>query len=134
MNIAIFSAKKYDREFLNAANGSLHDGIGIENPTGTANPIHDNTDQYRMFGYSSYIIDETSRFVLITSGYHGDFDIPNNPGQTPEFTDMIGGLLRRWQVPLARRWWSSQSSRVDCLAQTVTPSWLTHLFRDLQGR
>src|SRR4029078_5201817 len=25
----------------------LHDGIGIENPTGTANPIHDNTDQYR---------------------------------------------------------------------------------------
>ena len=27
----------------------LHDGIGIENPTGTANPIHDDTDQYRMF-------------------------------------------------------------------------------------
>ena len=25
MNIAIFSAKKYDREFLNAANGSLHE-------------------------------------------------------------------------------------------------------------
>ena len=24
MNVAIFSAKKYDREFLNAANGSLH--------------------------------------------------------------------------------------------------------------
>jgi len=66
----------------------LHDGIGIENPTGTANPIHDNTDQYRMFGYNSYIVDDTSRFVLLTSGYHGDFDIPNNPGQTPEFTDM----------------------------------------------
>src|SRR6185369_14418254 len=66
----------------------LHDGIGIENPTGTANPIHDDTDQYRMFGYSSYIIDDTSRFVLLTSGYHGDFDIPNNPGQTPQFTDM----------------------------------------------
>jgi len=66
----------------------LHDGIGIENPTRTANPIHDDTDQYRMFGYSSYIIDDTSRFVLLTSGYHGDFDIPNNPGQTPQFTDM----------------------------------------------
>ena len=25
MNVAIFSAKKYDREFLNAANGSLHE-------------------------------------------------------------------------------------------------------------
>src|SRR5438045_2863861 len=66
----------------------LHDGIGIENPTRTANPIHDDTDQYKMFGYSSYIIDDTSRFVLLTSGYHGDFDIPNNPGQTPPFTDM----------------------------------------------
>src|SRR6059058_6624132 len=54
----------------------LHDGIGIENPTRTANPIHDDTDQYRMFGYSSYIVDDTSRFVLLISGYHGDFDIP----------------------------------------------------------
>jgi hypothetical protein len=66
----------------------LHDGIGIENPTRTANPIHDNTDQYRMFGYSSYIVDDTSRFVLLTSGYHGEFEIPNTPGLTPEFTDM----------------------------------------------
>ena len=33
-------------------------------------------------------IDDTSRFVLLTSGYHGDFEIPNNPGQTPQFTDM----------------------------------------------
>ena len=66
----------------------LHNGIGIENPTPSANPIHDDTDQYRMFGYSSYIIDDTSRFVLLTSGYHGDFEIPNNPGQRPQFTDM----------------------------------------------
>jgi TonB dependent receptor len=66
----------------------LHDGIGIENPTSSANPIHDDTDQYRMFGYSSYIVDDTSRFVLLTSGYHGDFQIPNTPGLTPEFTDM----------------------------------------------
>jgi len=66
----------------------LHDGLGIENPTRTANPIHDDTDQYRMFGYSSYILDDTSRFVLLTSGYHGDFEIPNNPGQTSQFTDM----------------------------------------------
>ena len=41
-----------------------------------------------MFGYSSYIIDDTSRFVLLTSGYHGDFEIPNTPGLTPQFTDM----------------------------------------------
>ncbi len=66
----------------------LHDGIGIENPTRTANPIHDDTDQYKMFGYSSYILDDTSRLVLLTSGNHNDFQIPNNPGQTPEFIDM----------------------------------------------
>jgi hypothetical protein len=66
----------------------LHDGIGIENPTRTANPIHDDTDQYKMFGYSSYILDDTSRLVFLTSGNRSDFEIPNNPGQTPVFTDM----------------------------------------------
>ncbi len=66
----------------------LHDGIGIENPTRSANPIHDDTDQYKMFGYYSYILDDTSRLVLLTSGNYSDFQIPNNPGQTPEFTDM----------------------------------------------
>ncbi|MFZ0917359.1 MAG: hypothetical protein WAN04_10735, partial [Candidatus Udaeobacter sp.] len=64
----------------------LHDGIGIENPTSSSDPIHDDTDQYRMFGYSSYIIDDTSRFVLLTSGYHGDFEIPNTPGLPPVFS------------------------------------------------
>src|SRR6266481_5208448 len=65
----------------------LHDGIGIENPTRTANPIHDDTDQYKLFGYTSYIFDDTSRLVLLISGNHSDFQIPNNPGQTPMFTD-----------------------------------------------
>ncbi len=64
----------------------LHNGIGIENPTSSSDPIHDDTDQYRMFGYSSYIIDDTSRFVLLTSGYHGDFQIPNTPGLPPVFS------------------------------------------------
>src|SRR3989440_11409434 len=27
-----------------------HDGIGVENPTGSANPLHADTDPYRMFG------------------------------------------------------------------------------------
>jgi TonB-dependent receptor-like protein len=66
----------------------LHNGIGIENPTRTANPIHDDTDQYKMFGYSSYIIDDTSRVVLLTSGNHSEFEIPNTPGVPPMFTDM----------------------------------------------
>src|SRR5436305_13530043 len=66
----------------------LHNGIGIENPTGSSNPIHDNTDQYKLFGYFSYIFDETSRLTLLMSGNHSDFQIPNNPGQPGVFTDL----------------------------------------------
>ncbi len=66
----------------------MHNGIGIENPTSSSDPIHDDTDQYKLFGYFSYIFDETSRLVLLISGNHSDFQIPNNPGQTPAFTDM----------------------------------------------
>lgn len=64
----------------------LHNGIGIENPTGSSSPIHDDTNQYKAFAYFSYIIDDTSRLNLILSGAHSDFQIPNNPGQTPGFT------------------------------------------------
>src|SRR6202022_55618 len=46
----------------------LHDGIGVENPTRSSSPIHDNTDQYKFFGYFSDIIDETSRVTLLVSG------------------------------------------------------------------
>jgi outer membrane receptor protein involved in Fe transport len=65
--------------------GYLHNGIGIENPTRSSDPIHDDTDQYRLFGYGSYIFDENTRLVLLLSGNHNDFEIPNNPGQMPAF-------------------------------------------------
>jgi outer membrane receptor protein involved in Fe transport len=66
----------------------LHDGIGVENPTRSSSPIHDDTDQYKFFGYFSDIIDETSRVTLLVSANHSDFEIPNNPGQPPAFKDM----------------------------------------------
>src|SRR4029077_558708 len=66
----------------------LHDGIGVENPTRSSGPIHDDTDQYKFFGYFSDIIDETSRVTLLVSANHSDFEIPNNPGQPPMFNDM----------------------------------------------
>jgi hypothetical protein len=64
----------------------LHSGLGIENPTGSSDPIHDDTDQYKLFGYFSYIYDDTSRLTLLVSGNHSDFQIPNNPGQAGAFT------------------------------------------------
>lgn len=66
----------------------LHDGIGIENPTRSSSPIHDDTDQFKEFAYLSYIIDDTSRFTLLAGDNHNDFQIPNNPGQMPLFNDM----------------------------------------------
>src|ERR1700730_7352863 len=66
----------------------LHNGIGIENPTRSSNPIHDNTDQFKQFGYFSYIIDDTSRVTLLASNTHNNFEIPNRPGQMPVFNDM----------------------------------------------
>src|SRR5438876_688960 len=64
----------------------LHNGIGIENPTRSSDPIHDDTDQYKLFGYVSYIFDPTSRLTLLISGNHSDFEIPNTPGLTPVYT------------------------------------------------
>jgi hypothetical protein len=64
----------------------LHSGIGIENPTHSSDPIHDDTDQYKLFGYVSYIYDPTSRLTLLISGNHSDFQIPNTPGLTPVYT------------------------------------------------
>src|SRR6266699_2703451 len=65
--------------------GYLHSGIGVENPTRSSDPIHDDTDQFKGFGYFSYIIDDTSRLTLLLSGNDSNFEIPNNPGQIPAF-------------------------------------------------
>ena len=64
----------------------LHNALGIENPTPSSRAIHDDTDQYRGFGYLSYVIDDTSRFNLILSGGYSTFQIPNNPGQPQVYT------------------------------------------------
>lgn len=64
----------------------LTSDLGIENPTGSRNAIHDHTDQFKGFGYFSYLIDTTSRLNLIVSGSHATFQVPNNPGQAQAFT------------------------------------------------
>ncbi|MGZ4987826.1 MAG: TonB-dependent receptor [Limisphaerales bacterium] len=58
-----------------------HSGLGVENPTPSSHAIHDFTDQYKGFGYMSYILDDTSRLSLMLSSAYSDFEIPNNPGQ-----------------------------------------------------
>jgi outer membrane receptor protein involved in Fe transport len=63
-----------------------HDTLGIENPTPKTDAIHDITNQYRIFAYGSYLIDDTSRITLFGGSSYQDYQIPNNPGQAPAFT------------------------------------------------
>jgi len=63
--------------------GYLQNTQGIENSTSSYNPVHDNSDQYRGFAYLSYIIDDTSRISLIAGEAYNQYQIPNNPNQTP---------------------------------------------------
>ena len=61
----------------------LQNQLGIENPTPSSNAIHDQTNQGKGFGYLSYLINPTTRLSLMFGSYDGWFEIPNNPGQTP---------------------------------------------------
>ena len=68
----------------------LKDNLGIENPAPTQNAIHDQTDQDKGFGYASYLINPTSRLSVMLGSYDGWFQIPNNPGQTPNPAFLAG--------------------------------------------
>jgi len=68
----------------------LQNDIGIENPTGSNNPLHDNTQQGHGFGYVEDIIDSSGKFSAIFGVYQGAFQIPDNPGQPTAYT--LGNL------------------------------------------
>jgi outer membrane receptor protein involved in Fe transport len=59
----------------------LQNGVGIENPTPSYTPLHDNTRQGHVFGYAEDIIDSTSKVTALFGVYQGAFQIPDNPGQ-----------------------------------------------------
>ncbi len=60
--------------------------LGLENPTPSYNAIHDHTDQEKGFLYLSTVIDPTMRLTFMSAAANSHFEIPNNPGQTPQFT------------------------------------------------
>jgi outer membrane receptor protein involved in Fe transport len=60
--------------------------VGIENPTSAYNAIHDNTSQEKGFLYLSTVLDPTSRLTFISGVSNGSYQIPNNPGQMPNYT------------------------------------------------
>ena len=61
------------------------DGIGIENPTASYSPIHDNTQQGHGFAYLEDNIEPGTKLSAFLGLYRGLFQIPDIPGQTPAF-------------------------------------------------
>jgi outer membrane receptor protein involved in Fe transport len=59
--------------------------VGIENPTASRTPVHDHTNQTKAFGDVSYLIDNDTRLSLLFGVANNRFQIPNNPGQAPQF-------------------------------------------------
>lgn len=76
-----------------------HNDLGVENPTSSHSAIHDTTDQYKAFGYGSYIIDDTSRVTVMGSLSYTDFQVPNSPGVAPGNTPTASN-------PGAVPWWT----------------------------
>ncbi|HEX3954677.1 MAG TPA: TonB-dependent receptor, partial [Stellaceae bacterium] len=70
----------------------LHNGIGIENPTDSYRPIHDQTDQGRGFAYISGIIDPSTRLSAIFGTSRSELQIPNNPNQSPGLGLTVNGV------------------------------------------
>ncbi|MBW8783837.1 MAG: TonB-dependent receptor, partial [Novosphingobium sp.] len=69
------------------ASGSYyHSDIGIEAPTPDRKVLHDKTNQWRGFGYASYVLSDSSRLTAFGGSEVGKFQIPNTPGQQPQFT------------------------------------------------
>ncbi len=70
----------------------LHSRVGIENPTGSFNPIHDLSNQSHGLAHVSGLIDDTTRVSLL-AGYSNEFfQVPNNPGQSPQLGLTANGI------------------------------------------
>jgi outer membrane receptor protein involved in Fe transport len=63
----------------------LSDDIGIENPMSSNHPIHDHTNQFKGFGYFSYLLGDVSRISLILGSTNSKFEIPNSAGQSMHY-------------------------------------------------
>jgi outer membrane receptor protein involved in Fe transport len=67
-------------EYFVTARGNWNT-LGLENPTSSIDAIHDWTQQGKFFGYTSTLLDESTRLSFISAASYSAFQIPNNPGQ-----------------------------------------------------
>jgi hypothetical protein len=64
---------------------------GLENPTASYKPIHDQTRQGQLFEYTSTLLDPSTRVVTLAGVSEQKFQIPNNPGQATNAAGFVGG-------------------------------------------
>jgi len=58
---------------------------GIENPIATKKPLHDDSRQQRGLAYLSYLLDDDSQVSLFAGITNNRFQIPDVPGQSPQY-------------------------------------------------
>ena len=63
----------------------LKDGMGIENPTPSRTALHDQTEQRKGFGTLSTVLGDDSRLNFMFGVSNNHFDIPDVPGQVPQY-------------------------------------------------
>ena len=63
----------------------LRDNMGIENPTGERNALHDKTQQAKGFGRVSILLDDSSRVNFMFGVSNNRFQVPDVRGQEPQF-------------------------------------------------
>jgi len=82
-----FTASGSAGKFSYYVSGSyLENDLGVENPTASVSAIHDHSSQTHGFAYLSYIPSDDTRISAMFGTSIGFFQIPNNPGQTANFT------------------------------------------------
>ena len=69
----------------------LQNGLGIESPDGSRNPIHDDTKQYHGFAYLEDVLDADNRLSLTAGASSGSFQIPNQAGRQPPLGLNVNG-------------------------------------------
>jgi outer membrane receptor protein involved in Fe transport len=70
----------------------LHNNVGIENPTGSFDAIHDTTNQPRGFAYVAGILDPNTRVSAMLFAARNQFQIPNIPNLTPGLGLTVNGV------------------------------------------
>ena len=63
----------------------LQTDAGIENPAPSRKPLHDHSNQLKGFGEVSYLIDDDTRLNFLFGIANNRYQIPNRPGQVPQF-------------------------------------------------